>query len=292
MSLPPQQPAAQPYLLGHTPAAIQRLLTQGHLLNAFTRAVFEEAGLTTGMRVLDVGCGPGDVSLIAAELVGKTGRVLGVDANASALQVAQARAQEAGLTQVSFQVGDLLTLALEEDYDAIVGRLILMHLAEPATLLRRLTAHLRPGGVVVFQEYDLSSHTDAYYPPSSLWEQVWRLATQPFQRAGGELEMGMKLYGTFLAAGLPAPQLRYEAAIGTGPAWVGYEWWAETVRTFLPLAEQLGIITEEDVQIDTLAGRLREETVSRGGVARGPVLVSAWTRRSQNSPGGRTDARR
>jgi hypothetical protein len=132
---------------------------------------------------------------------------------------------------------------------------------------------------VVFQEYDLTSHTAAFYPPSLLWEQVWTWCTQPFQQAGGDLETGMKLYITLLEAGLPAPQMCYEAAVGAGPDWVGYEWWAETVRTFLPLIQQFGIATEEDIGIETLAERLREEIVSRGGVARGPALVSAWVRK-------------
>lgn len=280
MDIQAQNSSAETYLLGHTPEAIQRLLRQGQMLNPFTQRMFEDAGITAGMKVLDVGCGPGDVSLMAADLVGATGSVLGVDANAMVLQVAHARAQEASLRQVSFLAGDIRNLALDQEYDAIVGRLILMHLPDPAELLHRLTHQLRPGGVVAFQEYDLSSHADAFYPPSPLWEFVWTLSTLPFQRAGGELGMGMKLYGTFLEAGLPAPQMRYEAAMGAGPEWVGYEWWAETVRTFLPLAQQFGVVTEEDMGIETLAERLRQETFRQGGVARGPVLVSAWVRTS------------
>lgn len=274
--------AAKTYLLGHTSAALHRLLVQGQMLNPFTRRVFEEVGMTAGMRVLDVGCGPGDVSLIAAALVGETGSVLGIDGSVEALQLARSRTQEASLSQVSFQAGDLLRLTLDQEYDAIVGRLILMHLPEPAAIVRHLIQYLRPGGVVVFQEYDLASRTAAFYPPSPLWEQVWTWCTQPFHRAGGDLETGMKLYGTLLEAGLPAPQLRYEAAVGAGPDWVGYEWWAETVRPFLPLIQQFDIATEEDIGIETLAERLREETVSRGGVARGPALVSAWVRTSES----------
>ncbi len=91
--------------------------------------------------------------------------------------------------------------------------------------------------------------------------------------------MGRKLYSTLLQAGLPAPQARYEAAIGGGPEWIGYEWWAETVRVFLSLIYESGMATEQEIGIETLAERLREETVSRGGVARGPVLVSAWSRK-------------
>ncbi len=274
-----QSEAAETYLLGHTPAALQRLLVQGQMINPFTRRVFEEAGMTAGMKVLDVGCGPGDVSLLAAALVGETGSVLGIDSSVEALQLARSRAQEACLTQVSFLAGDLPRLRLDQEYDAIVGRFILMHLPEPAAVVRHLAEHLRPGGLLVFQEYDLTSRSAAFYPPSPLWEQVWTWCTQPFHQAGGDLATGMKLYGTLLEAGLPTPQLRYEAAVGTGPDWVGYEWWAETVRTFLPLIQQFGLATEEDIGIETLAERLREETVSRGGVARGPALISAWVRK-------------
>ena len=271
--------AAETYLLGQTPEAIQRLLVQGQMLNPFTRRVLEDAGITRGMKVLDVGCGPGDVSLIAADLVDETGSVLGIDSSVEALHLAQSRVQEASLAQVSFLAGDILHLTLDQEYDAIVGRLILMHLPDPAAVVRHLTQHLRPGGVVVFQEYDLSSHTDAFYPPSPLWEQVWSWCTHPFQQAGGELAMGMKLSGTLLEAGLADPQVRYEAAVGAGPDWVGYEWWAETVRIFLPLIQKFGIATQEDISMEILAERLREETVSRGGVARGPMLVSAWVRK-------------
>ncbi len=101
------QSSAQAYALGHTPEASQRLLVQGQLFNPFTRRLLEDAGLGAGMQVLDLGCGPGDVSLLAAELVGEQGRVLGVDTNANVLQIAQARVQAAHLSHVSFLVGKI-----------------------------------------------------------------------------------------------------------------------------------------------------------------------------------------
>jgi SAM-dependent methyltransferase len=243
------------------------------------RQVLTEAGITTGMHVLDLGCGPGDVSMLAAEMVGETGRVLGVDANEEVLQIAQARAQAAGLKHLSFRAEDVLQLTPGQEYDALIGRFILMHLPEPAAVLRRLTDQLRPGGLVAFQEMDLSSHADAFYPPSRLWEQVWSWCTQPFQQAGGELNRGLQLSGMFREAGLPAPQLRYEAAIGSEPDWVGFEWWAESVRVFLPLIQKFGIATADEIGMETLAERLRAETVSQRGVARTGILVSAWVRK-------------
>ena len=274
--MPAQQSPGDNYLLGQTPEAFQRLILMGQLFNPFTGRLLTEAGITTGMSVLDVGCGPGNVSMLAAEFVGETGHVLGVDANEEVLQLAQARAQAAGLKHVSFRAEDVVHLTLEQEYDAIIGRFILMHLPEPAAVLRRLTDHLRPGGVAAFQEMDLSSHGDASYPPSPLWEQAGYWCTQAFQQAGGDLNAALKLSQMFLEAGLPAPQLRYEAAIGSEPAWLGFEWRAETVRVFLPLIEKFGLGTAEEIGIETLAERLRAETVRQRGVARTPILVSAW----------------
>ena len=274
-----QKPSTNTYVLGQAPEAIRRLLKQGQLLNPFTRKLLEEAGITTGMNVLDLGCGPGDVSLLAASLVGSTGSVLGVDTNPAVLQLAQVRAQEAGFGQVSFQAGDINDLTLDQEYDAIVGRLVLQYLPERAAILRCLTQRLQPGGVVVFQEYDLSTDLSLFYPLSLLGQQVWSWITQAFQGAGAELQMGLKLYGTFLEAGLPGPQMRYEAVLAGGSASPVYELAADTVRALLPMLVKFGIATAEEVDIETLEDRLRTEIVSHQGVARSPAIVSAWVRK-------------
>ena len=276
--MPDHSSSADNYLLGHTPFAIQRLLRLGQIYHSFTRSMLIEAGLTTGMRVLDIGCGPGAVSQIAAELVGETGWVLGIDASSNMLEVAQSRMQAAGLTHVSFLAADLRTLTLDQSFDALIGRFILMHLSDPEDVLRHLLPCVCPGGLVAFQEYELSSHQDAFYPPSSLWEQTYRLTTLPFEQAGGNLHAGMQLPVMFAAAGLPAPHMRYEASIGADRDWPGFAMRADDVRTFLPLSVQLGLASEEEIDIDTLAERLCEETVGHSGSARLPVLISAWTR--------------
>jgi ubiquinone/menaquinone biosynthesis C-methylase UbiE len=141
------------YILGHDLKANERLLIQGRLINPITRRVFNEAGITAGMRVLDIGCGPGDVSLIAADLVGPTGHVLGLDGDMSVIDIARSRVRERGLTHVEFAQRDILATPLEESYDAIVGRFILMHLPDPSGVLREFATHVRPAGVMLFQDY-------------------------------------------------------------------------------------------------------------------------------------------
>src|SRR5258708_31198961 len=112
------QPSAQTYALGHTPETFQRLLVQGQLFNPFTRRLLEDAGLRAGMHVLDLGCGPGDVSLLAAELVGEQGSVMGVDSNTRVLELAQARAQTAALSHVAFHVSSIHDLAPTQQFHA------------------------------------------------------------------------------------------------------------------------------------------------------------------------------
>ncbi len=254
----------------------KRLEKQGQFLAPLTRRLFEDAGITVGMKVLEVGCGAGDVVLLLAEMVGPGGTIVGVDNNPAILETAWQRVQAAGLPNVSLVSGDILTIALDDDFDAVMGRLILVHTQDKVALLRKVSTHVRPGGLVVFQEPD---HTNpvATEPRARLFEQAWNWWLEATRRAGLERQTGLKLYGMFLDAGLPAPEMRLERVMGGGPNWGGYDHLASLVRGLLPLIVQGGIATTEEVAIDTLAQRLREEVVRGRGVVMGLSLVSAWT---------------
>ena len=93
------------YLFGHSAGETDRLLRQARLFGPYTRRLLEDAGIAAGMRVLDVGSGAGDVSLILADMVGASGTVMGIDINAELLETARARADAAGLRNVTFTVG-------------------------------------------------------------------------------------------------------------------------------------------------------------------------------------------
>ena len=268
------------YLMGGTTAETERLIRQGRFLNPLTRHLLTEAGLTAGMRVLDLGSGAGDVALLAAELVGPTGWVTGVDRNAEVLAVARARAAAAGLTAVSFVADDLRAFEPDEPVDAIVGRLVLMYLPEPAAVLRRLAGWLRPGGVVAIQEYNFSAASLQWYPAMPTWQRFWDWMQTTAAQTGMELLMGYRLAAAFQAAGLPTPQLRLESPMIAGDDPAGYAWAADSLRSMLPLTLRFGIATAEEVDIETLAERLRAETVAHGGVVKTPDLVGAWARLS------------
>ena len=105
----------------------------------FTARLLTDSGIGAGMRVLDVGCGAGDVSLIAAGLVGAGGSVLGIDRDSAPLEAARERVAEAGLANVAFKRCDLNDLPADLGvFDAIVGRRVLMYLADPVGVVREV----------------------------------------------------------------------------------------------------------------------------------------------------------
>ena len=269
--------ASDSYVLGRSEAETQRLIRQAQIYGPFTRQFFAAAGITAGMKVLDVGSGAGDVALLLADFVGPRGSVTGIDMNPTILDTARARAHAAGWTNVTFLAGDVREINLGDDFDAVVGRWVLMHLLDPVAVLQRLIKYLRPGGIVAFQESDFTYPPTAF-PQAPLHQQIVQWTVPPPERDRPGTRMGSKLYETFLDAGLPAPQLRLDAPIGGGANWPGYAYVADTARSVLPIAEQMGMVRAEDVGIETLADRLRAEVVGQRGVQMLPIVIGAWAR--------------
>jgi protein-L-isoaspartate O-methyltransferase len=266
------------YLMGRGQPETQRLILAATVLNPCTRRLLGEAGLTDGMRVLDVGTGAGDVALLAAELVGPTGRVIGLDADPQILRTASDRARAAGLTNVSFVAGDCRQALPPGPFDAVVGRLVLMYVADQADAVRRLAEQVAPGGIVAFQDFNLNPASCRTSPSVPLWAQALGWMVDTAARAGIPAEAGFGLRRVFLAAGLPEPRLHLESYLGAGSDSVIYSWMAESVRSMLPLILRLGTATQTEIDIDTLADRLRAETLAADAVVKAPDLVSAWTR--------------
>src|SRR5258708_2055860 len=136
-----------------TPAPQQkRPIPHAPLPSPPTRRFFRAAGVAAGQRVLDLGSGGGDVSLIAGRLVGSAGEVVGAERDPRAIARARARAKELQLEHVHFTQADIADLPIERPFDAVVGRYILMFLRDPAAVLRSVSKVVRLGGIFAFQE--------------------------------------------------------------------------------------------------------------------------------------------
>jgi 2-polyprenyl-3-methyl-5-hydroxy-6-metoxy-1,4-benzoquinol methylase len=267
------------YVLGHSSEELNRLIDQARLFGELTEDVFVRAGIGAGMRVLDVGCGAGDVSFLLARMVGPSGAVIGIDRSEDAVAMATARAQAMGLAQVSFSQGELEDISLDQPVDAAVGRFVLMYSADPAVSLRQIAANVRAGGIVAFQEMNVAEAKS--FPQVDLFEQSMRWIVETLDREKVKNLMGLGLFRTFIEAGLPPPQMIMGARVEGSSDSLGYQIVAQVVKSLLPVMEKLGVANEKEIQIETLAQRLRDEVISRGAVIVLPPLVGAWTRTLQ-----------
>ena len=266
------------YAPGHSEHELDRLSLQAEAFEPFTRQLFQQAGITAGMRILDVVCGSGDVAFLPAELVGPDGEVIGVDQAAAAVSRATARAHARGIGNVSFLEGDPTELRFDQPFDAVVGRLVLMYYPDPVNAVRKLALHLRDGGLIVFQEFDFA--TVLSMPPAPTFERNHGWFKQALSATGARIHLGLELYGVFLAAGLPAPSMRMDALVGGGPDYVVYEIVAEVAKSLLPVLEKLKITTATEVDLSSLAQRMRDEVVASNGVVLSPGLIGAWSSKS------------
>jgi SAM-dependent methyltransferase len=241
-----------------------------------TERLLLAAGVGPGLRVIDVGCGHGRVTHIAARLVGAQGRVLGLDREASPLAVARQRAHELGLSNVSFAQGDFGLVSSEHGpFDIAVGRRVLMYQEDPMAAVVGLARAVRAGGVVVFQEMD-STMGPGRVTPLPLHERVRSWIWTMLEREGADVHMGLHLTSVLEDAGLSVEHVSCEALVYTPrtPQRVG-----EMIRAILPRIIESSVATEEEIEVDTLDQRLANEIRSANAAYISDVVIGACARK-------------
>lgn len=266
-----------PYVLGHSEQELERLSRQAALIGPVTRALLVEAGVGPGMKVLDVGTGRGDVALVAAELVGEEGSVVGVDIAPSAVAAARERVAELPHHNVTFREGDPAALHYEQLFDAVVGRYVLQFIPDPSTALRRLATKLAPGGVIAFHEIDWTGYRS--FPVVELWDRCCRLVTEALAAGGADTKIGARIPAVFAAAGLDPPTLRMSTIVGGGAR--SEDAVARLIRlvtTLRPVLEERGLVAPGELDSASLEQRLRHEIAARNSFVCSSSDVTAWSR--------------
>jgi SAM-dependent methyltransferase len=267
------------YVLGHAPQELARLERQAAIFERPTMALLERCGIAPGQRVLDLGCGAGDVTLLVSDFVGPTGHVIGVDRASEAVASARGRAAAMGRRNVTFVESTIDALDLPA-VDAVVGRFVLMHQAAPADVLARAARFVRPGGVVAMME----SHLDALvlewhsWPASAAYTNLLDVMLRTIKAAGGRTDMGLRLRGAFLEAGLPDPAIDVHGTLAGSDAARLCHYMADSLRSMAGMAARLGVATLSAAQLDALEQGLLDDAARPGAVMNGPVVVTAWCR--------------
>ncbi len=173
----------------------RRLEILSRIMWPSTLTLLENAGLRPGMTCLDLGCGGGDVTREIARIVGSEGRVVGFDMDPVKLEGASH-----GLPNVEFRQANVYQWFEESVYDLIYTRFLLTHLPDCAKVLAAIRRALKPGGVLVVEDIDFSGcfchpHSAAYHRYVALYREVVR-------RRNGDADIGPKLHGMLIDAGL------------------------------------------------------------------------------------------
>ncbi len=193
------------YAMGVSDEEVRRLKLQAECFEPYTRRFLALAGVTTGNRVLDIGSGVGDVTLLAAELVGPSGHVLGVDVEARMVEAARARA--GAFTNVSFEQASLAPGEIGERFDVALGRLVLLFQPDPVEFIRRAAQRVRPGGAVAFIDRIMKPKPAWSDPPLAAYDRLADQLHVALAAVGAHTNLGASLESCFLEAGLHRPAL-------------------------------------------------------------------------------------
>lgn len=262
------------YILGSSEAEAERLRIQARVLEAATERMLREAGVRTGMRCLDAGCGTGEGMRIVGCIVGKTGHVTGLDIDAP-----MARRTEAALLaeegpQFSTVAGDITRddPVAGAPFDVVFARLLLLHMTDPVGAVRRLGALVRPGGRLVLVDYDLG-HL-AVRPEHPAFERGFQILTECFRRSGKDVDAGLRLGEYIARAGLPEPDGCDFAPSFGRLAEIGHRL-VSVLASLIPAAQALGIA--EPAEVENLRAELCALIAAGGRTMLGPPLIGVWT---------------
>ena len=174
----------------------ERLAISDEIYGPSTRAFLMNSGLSPGMRILDVGCGPGNISCWLAEQVGLEGSVVGVDISDESLSVATIKASEKNITNVQFMqcTADNLD-EIEGNFDMVFCRFLLIHLTDPKHALLSMASKLKANGILCCEEP--TTYTHSCYPKNRFFDKANLLTQQLGNKKGVDYNFGEKIFSLF-----------------------------------------------------------------------------------------------
>jgi ubiquinone/menaquinone biosynthesis C-methylase UbiE len=265
------------YVFENVSTEFERLECQSTILRPITERLLRKVDLGMGKRVLDLGCGFGDVSLLAADIVGPSGTVVGIDRDPRSVAAATERARGRGLRQLNFEVAAVDDYPVKEQFDLVVGRYVLVHQADPASVIRAAARHVKPGGAIAFHE--ICAHQGFHSLPSvPAWEEMAKILNAAFRKGVPSNDAAARLVEHFMNAGLRCPELFAEVPVDGGENSPLHRWMAVTARSLLSKAIESGEVSAKEVDIDTLEQRMRTEAGAGRAQLQVAPQVCAWCR--------------
>src|SRR5277367_3126433 len=240
---PESSPTHAPYALATGSAAVRRLHALHGVYSPFARGVLAGAGLKAGMKVADFGCGVGMTTRMLAEMVGPSGSVTGLDFSTAQVEEAREISARAGIDNVSFLQANACETGLPRAcFDLAYCRYLLLHLPNPAACIEEMLAILKPGGILVVEDGDLTTATSQ--PPTAV-DAFADLFGRLGPTRGLDYSMARNLHGLVEAAGISGAQVvNHQPACITNEHRQLLKWSVEEAG---PAFIGAGLITEEQL---------------------------------------------
>ena len=231
------------YSLGATDAELRRLIALASHEEDRVVDACRRAGIGAGATVLDLGCGPLGALSALANVVGRNGTVIGIDASAHALekarsQVPGARFVHADVTEVSRGRLGVATI------DLAYSRLMLLHQPDPARVLRHIS-ELHAGVVIAHEPSDLPSHAPASEPHVPAMTRVWELVIAAARSRGARTDFGRRGRAYLEGAGFAVESHR--AYVVHYPPDIGYEIPRVALHSLRPVLAQHGLASDDEI---------------------------------------------
>jgi len=266
------------YIMGKTAATYDRLNRQNSIWESITQRILLQAGLQKGMRCLELGSGTGSIMRLMGNIVGNEGSVTGFDTDGELGTYAVDLLNSRGNVKYYFEQGSIedFDVLPGSPYDFIFARFLLTRVEQPEDALRKMFNSLKPGGVLLLQDYDFS--TFHFSEPVKDLDSYFRdLMIDALKRSGKDPVMGIKLSDYFKKAlGKEADQTDASGVISTAAEALAMM--RSVYENMLPLFKKLDLADEDSYTsfcelADAILPDIKETT------AFWPLLGSAWMRR-------------
>jgi ubiquinone/menaquinone biosynthesis C-methylase UbiE len=249
----------------------RRLDQLAEIMRPTTSRLLEEVGVGQGQTCLDLGCGGGHVTLDLAEIVGRTGSVIGIDIDQSILELARRDAAAAGIKNVLFQA---INARFVEGgpFDVIYARFLLSHVERPEEILEHLAGRLTDGGVMVVEDIDFSGCF--CYPDDHAYDRFVELYVAAVEAGGGDANLGRRLPA--LVCGTALHDVKWNVFQPVHREWPDKRIQAVTMEKIGPALLRHGLATTDE--IDEVLEGMQAFAADPETLVAMPRIVQVWGR--------------